>query len=136
MNDQLDRALTDGLRRDAARMSGRGPGFGDVRRRARHLEIGLARRCGRRNFMKFVEIQEKRLFHVKLFPNPARSEPEGARPVSGILDSVCRGRRWEAGGGVTGWRNSVSTTASPIGKVSAPGFFDFLPHPCLNPKNQ
>ena len=35
MNDQLDRALTDGLRRDAARMSGRGPGFGDVRRRAR-----------------------------------------------------------------------------------------------------
>lgn len=35
MNDQLDRTLADALRRDAARVPGRGPGFGDVRRRVR-----------------------------------------------------------------------------------------------------
>lgn len=35
MNDQLDRALADSLRRDAARVPGRGPGFSDVRRRVR-----------------------------------------------------------------------------------------------------
>jgi len=35
MNDQLDRTLADSLRRDAARVPGRGPGFSDVRRRVR-----------------------------------------------------------------------------------------------------